>query len=68
MPMINAAIPETSCSLQKMDLPDARSRWPEGAVSAYKDLLGELNAWCRDCGQSNSTNAWVAEAAIRQAW
>lgn len=51
-----------------LDLPDRRCDWPAAARDAYRSLLGELNAWCRDHGHSFVGNEWVAEAGVREAW
>ena len=50
------------------DLPDRRCEWPAAARDAYRGLLGDLNAWCRDHGRSFAGNEWVAEEGVREAW
>jgi hypothetical protein len=49
-------------------LPVEREEWPDDADRAYKDLLRELNNWCRERGCSMVTNSWVAEEAVRRSW
>lgn len=68
MPMINTTASDQQGSIQTMTLPVHRPSWPDGATAAFRDLLGELNAWCRDCGESVVNNAWIAETAVRQTW
>ena len=68
MPALNIAVLDASGLTLQKSLPDRRSSWPEGATSAYWDLLGELNAWGKECGQPTGNNAWIAETSVRQAW
>lgn len=49
-------------------LPDHRSLWPREAKEAFGQVLSELNSWCREFGQPSSSNTWVAETAVREAW
>ena len=50
------------------DLPNDRARWPDEARTMYRDILGELDGWCRQNDWPKSKNAWVAEEAVRQSW
>ena len=68
MPALNIAVPDASGPTLQQHLPDRRSNWPEGATSAYGNLLGELNAWSKEFGQPTGNNAWIAETSVRQAW
>ncbi len=68
MPVVEITVSEAPRLTRKASLPDHRSSWPKNAVSAYWDLLGELNDWCRECDQPFTSNAWIAETAVRQAW
>jgi len=49
-------------------LPTNRGEWTTGAQNAYREVLGELDAWSRRQDASKNLNAWIAEEAIRQSW
>ncbi len=49
-------------------LPHDRSRWPDDARRAFRELLRDLERWCRHHDRPTATNEWVAEQAIRQCW
>jgi hypothetical protein len=49
-------------------LPEERARWPAEALTAYRQLMFELNAWCRRYDWPPGCNPGVAEAAVRQAY
>ncbi|MGD9252510.1 MAG: hypothetical protein PVG92_01105 [Holophagae bacterium] len=49
-------------------LPADRSTWTDDAEDSYREVLRELDRWCRDNGGSGILNSWVAEQAIRQIW
>ena len=49
-------------------LPADRDQWPEDARQAFRELLWQLDAWCRDRNHPRQSNSAVAEEAIRQAW
>ena len=56
-------------SFQPMEaLPADRSQWPSDAGKAYNHLLRELNRWSREHDYPMTTNSWIAEEAVRQAW
>ena len=68
MPLVEVTVPDAPGLNQNASLPKRRSSWPEAAVGAYMQLLGELNAWCWECNQPSASNAWIAETAVRQSW
>ena len=44
---------------------------PEGpgeALSAYRQVLAQLDAWCATHDSPRALNSWVAEEAVRQSW
>ena len=43
-------------------------QWPRDAMSAYHQLVRELNRWCREHDYPTGHNHWVAEEAVRQSW
>jgi len=45
-----------------------RDEWSSGAESAYRHVLGELNAWSRSHDSPRCLNAWIAEEAVRRSW
>ena len=45
-----------------------RSEWSSGAQNAYREILGELEAWSRRQDSPKGLNTWIAEEAIRQSW
>ena len=49
-------------------LPADRSTWSDDADNTYREVLRELDRWCRDTGSSGILNSWVAEEAVRQTW
>ena len=49
-------------------LPAHRGDWTTGAQNAYREVLGELDAWSRRQDASKNLNSWIAEEAIRQTW
>lgn len=49
-------------------LPASRGDWPDGARQAFSEVLRQLDGWCRDRDRPRSTNAAIAEQAIRQVW
>jgi hypothetical protein len=49
-------------------LPEDRTEWPDGAGNAHRQLLRELDRWCREHDCSMVTNSWVAEEAVRRGW
>ena len=49
-------------------LPNDRAKWPEEASTIYRQILGELDGWCRHHDWPKSTNSWVAEEAVRRSW
>jgi hypothetical protein len=49
-------------------LPANRVDWPDGARQAFSEVLRQLDGWCRERDRPRSTNAAVAEQAVRQAW
>jgi hypothetical protein len=53
---------------QSSVLPHDRSEWPEQALWAFRDVLRQLDRWCRQHDWPTSGNAWVAEEAVRQSW
>jgi hypothetical protein len=56
-------------SFQPMEaLPADRGQWPADAGKAYNHLLRELNQWSREHDCPMTTNSWIAEEAVRQAW
>jgi hypothetical protein len=53
---------------QPVGLPDDRGQWPSEAQTAFNEVRRELDRWCRKHDWSPSTNASIAEEAIRQSW
>lgn len=49
-------------------LPANRAEWPDEATRAFRSVLRQLDAWCREHNRSRQINAWIAEEATRQAW
>ena len=49
-------------------LPASRAEWPDAARHAFFDVLRQLDGWCRERDRPRSTNAAIAEQAIRQVW
>ena len=49
-------------------LPEDRAEWPDEAGRQYGRLLRELNAWSREHDWPMSSNAWIAEEAVRRCW
>ena len=49
-------------------LPTKRNEWSSGAQAAHREVLGELDAWCRKQDSPKGLNMWIAEEAIRQSW
>lgn len=49
-------------------LPASRVDWPDGARQAFTEVLRQLDGWCRERDRPRSTNAAVAEQAVRQVW
>jgi hypothetical protein len=49
-------------------LPQDRTEWPEQARKAFHDVLHQLDLWSRQHDWPTSSNAWVAEQAVRQSW
>ena len=49
-------------------LPASRVDWPDGARHAFSEVLRQLDGWCRERDRPRSTNAAIAELAVRQAW
>ncbi len=47
-------------------LPERRPEWPSGAQSAYRGVLDELDAWCRNNDAPRGLNSWIAEEAVRR--
>ncbi len=47
---------------------DNPAEWASGAQSAYREVLGELDRWCRTNDSPRSLNSWIAEEAVRQSW
>jgi hypothetical protein len=43
-------------------------QWVPSARQAYRDVLAELESWCRKHQAPQGLNTWVAEEAIRRAW
>ena len=63
-----AATSVTETPLHPSELPDERSEWPEQARAAFRDVLRQLDRWCREYDWPTSRNSLVAEEAIRQSW
>ncbi len=51
-----------------LELPRDRRDWPLEARAALRELLRELDLWCRRRDWPATNNDWVAETAVRQAW
>lgn len=49
-------------------LPGDRAEWPDDARASFRELVGELDRWCRDHQWPPSGNARIAEEAIRRCW
>jgi hypothetical protein len=49
-------------------LPASRADWPGGARQAFSEVLRQLDLWCRERDRPRSTNAAIAEQAVRQVW
>ena len=49
-------------------LPASRAEWPDGARQAYFEVLRQLDLWCRERDRPRSTNAAIAEQAVREGW
>jgi hypothetical protein len=49
-------------------LPQDRSRWPNAARLAHRELLGELDRWCRQHDWPTFENTTIAERAVREVW
>ena len=63
---------ETSCSSSAAKAAYAKTLEETGcsktAQKAYNHLLRELNQWSREHDCPMTTNSWIAEEAVRQAW
>jgi hypothetical protein len=68
MEQINTATCGAHAIAYRGGLPDDRADWPEDARTAYREVLRELDIWCRQNDSSAVNNGWVAEQAIRQTW
>jgi len=51
-----------------VDLPKSLDDWPAEAKEALREVLGELDGWCRRHDWPRLTNSWIAEEAVRQGW
>lgn len=49
-------------------LPASRAEWPDGARQAFFQVLRQLDGWCRERDRPRSTNAAIAEQAVREGW
>lgn len=49
-------------------LPASRAEWPDAARHAFFDVLRQLDGWCREHDRPRSTNAAIAEQAVREGW
>lgn len=43
-----------------------RSQWPQGDQLCYREVLSELDSWCRRHDHSRSLNSWIAVEAVRR--
>lgn len=69
MAPMTASIETTASPIEHCQaLPTNRGEWTPGAQNAYREVLGELDAWSRRLDSSKSLNSWIAEEAIRQSW
>lgn len=50
------------------ELPEDRTAWEDDAQRAYRWVLRQLDAWCRERNLPRHGNPWTAEEAIRRAW
>ena len=49
-------------------LPADRQLWPRDAGEACDRLRRELDRWSRDNDWPHTSNAWIAEEAVRRSW
>jgi len=49
-------------------LPENRSEWPDDARTVFRQLVRELDRWCRQHDWPARHNAWIAEEAVRKSW
>jgi hypothetical protein len=54
-------------SIRPQPLPRSRNDWRAGDRDAYRDLLRQLDGWCRANGRPGGLNSWIAEEALRRA-
>jgi hypothetical protein len=47
-------------------LPSDVSSWPEDAEIARREVLRQLDGWCRTYDRPTNLNSWIAEEAIRR--
>jgi hypothetical protein len=70
-PMGNVAAAPRDSDLEAGEallLPQDRSRWPKAARLAHRELLGELDRWCRQHDWPTVANTMIAERAVREVW
>ena len=42
--------------------------WPSAARDTRRQVVAQLDSWCRTHDASRTLNSWIAEEAIRQSW
>jgi hypothetical protein len=42
--------------------------WPSAARNTHRQVVAQLDSWCRAHDESKMLNSWIAEEAVRQSW
>ncbi len=58
----------TSPAIPQTPLTGDRVEWPSEARGAHRNVLAQLDSWCRSHDESRMLNSWIAEEAVRQSW
>lgn len=67
-PIAVSTQPFTHTVPQSSPLSGDPSDWPFDARDTRRQVLSQLDAWCRTHDAPKTLNSWVAEEAVRQSW
>lgn len=42
--------------------------WPSAARDTHRQVVAQLDSWCRSHDELKTLNSWIAEEAVRQSW
>lgn len=58
----------TAPAIPQAPLTGEPGEWPYAARDAHRQVVAQLDSWCRTHDELKTLNSWIAEEAVRQSW